>query len=45
MPLGQAVCYGFIMTIGGDLLALYPASVLTVKLKPVLRKNGLTENS
>ena len=24
MPLGQAVYYGFIMTIGGDLLTLYP---------------------
>jgi biotin transport system substrate-specific component len=41
MPLGQAVYYGFIMTIGGDLLTLYPASILVAKLTPVLKKAGL----
>ncbi|HOQ76231.1 MAG TPA: biotin transporter BioY [Thermoclostridium sp.] len=41
MPLGQAIYYGFIVTIGGDLLTLYPASVLVARLKPALRKAGL----
>lgn len=44
MPLGRALYYGFVLTIGGDLLTLYPASILVAKLKPVLQKAGLISN-
>jgi len=44
MPLGKAIYYGFLVTIGGDLLTLYPASILVAKLKPVLERTGLIAN-
>ncbi|HOK43446.1 MAG TPA: hypothetical protein PLD49_07265, partial [Thermoclostridium caenicola] len=44
MPLGKAIYYGFLVTIGGDLLTLYPASILVAKLKPVLERTGLITN-
>lgn len=41
MSLGKALYYGFLVTIGGDLVTLYPASILAVRLRPLLNKNGL----
>lgn len=41
MPIGKAFYYGFVLSIGGDLLSLYLASLVAVKLLPILRKSGL----
>ena len=41
MPIGKAIYFGFVLSIGGDLLSLYLAAVMAVKLLPILRKTGL----
>lgn len=41
LPIGKAIYYGFILFIGGDFVSHYIASVLAVKLLPILRKSGI----